>query len=288
MNIWSRVPAVIAVASGKGGRGKTTVSTNLARVLSGRCAVQYIDCDVEEPNGHLFLRPQLTQKRDVTVPLPVIDEELCFHCRACTGACQFNALAEFPGFTLVLPELCHGCGACLHACPRRAITERERVIGSLERGHADGIAFLQGRINVGEVLSPVIVRELISERAREGTVLIDAPPGASCPAVQAIRQAHLVLLVTEPTPFGLNDLEIAVEMTAGMGLRMGVVVNRAVPEDTRVERFCGERGIPVFARIPEDRRVAEAYSRGVLAVDALPEARVWFESLAQTLAEAAA
>ncbi|MGQ9807034.1 MAG: ATP-binding protein [Armatimonadota bacterium] len=271
---------VIAVASGKGGTGKTTVSTNLAKVLAGQMPVQYIDCDVEEPNGHLFLHPVLTHARDVTVPLPVIDETLCSHCGACAEACQYNALAAFPDFTLVLPELCHGCGACRFACPADAITERERAIGRLERGTAGEIAFLQGRLNIREVLSPVIIRELLSERASEGVVVIDAPPGTSCPVVNAVRPADIVLLVTEPTPFGLHDLELAVEMAETMGLSYAVVINRAGAGDDRVERFCEQRDIPVLARVPDNRQVAEAYSRGMLAVDAMPEARRWFEALA--------
>ncbi len=278
---------VIAVASGKGGTGKTTVSTNLASLLADRTAVQYIDCDVEEPNGHLFLHPVLTHSRDVTVPLPVIDEALCRHCGACSDACQYNALAVFPDFTLVFPELCHGCGACRHACPEGAVSERERTIGRLERGRAGNAAFLHGRLNVGEVLSPALIRELLTERSQEGIVIIDAPPGTSCPAVNAVRPADIVLLVAEPTPFGLHDLELAVEMTGMMGLRSAAVINRTGTGDDRVERFCERVGIPVLARLPEERRIAEAYSRGVLAVDAVPEARRLFEGLAASLTEEA-
>ncbi len=277
--------STIAVASGKGGTGKTTVSTNLARVLADERPVRYIDCDVEEPNGHLFLRPKLEGYRPVTTPVPAIDEKLCTHCGQCVDACEYNALAAFPGFTLVFPELCHGCGGCALVCPNHAITENQRTIGRVEKGVSGKVHFLHGILNVGEVQSAAVIKDLLSgEDGRELTI-IDAPPGTSCPVVAAIRRADLLVLVTEPTPFGLNDLALAVDLARELSLKYGVVINRCDAGDARTEEFCTAEGIPVWGRFSESRRVAEAYSRGEMAVDAVPEIAEEFQALARTLME---
>lgn len=268
----------IAIASGKGGTGKTTVAVNLARILSRREPVQYLDCDVEEPNGHLFLHPTLTYTAPVTIPVPEVNAECCTHCGACSRLCQYHAIAALPTFTMVFPELCHGCGGCMRVCPEKAITEVGRPIGFVERGMAGAVAFVHGRLNVGEAMSPPLIRAVHSY-VDPGTVILDAPPGTSCPVITAIRPCDVVLLVTEPTAFGLYDLTLAVEMVRALQLPMGVVINQADMGDDRVERYCVMEAIPIWGRIPHDRRIAEAYSRGEMAVDVLPETTPYFETI---------
>lgn len=261
----------IAIASGKGGTGKTTVAVNLARTLADQgVPVQYLDCDVEEPNGHLFLRPRMETTQTVGIPVPVVDESKCTACRKCAEACQYHAIAVLKQ-ALVFPELCHGCGGCALVCPTGAIREQERPIGVVETGRADGVAFAQGCLNVGEPMAPPVIRAVRRKAIREGVAILDAPPGTSCPVVATVRDADYVLLVTEPTPFGLNDLKLAVAMIRQLGLRHGVVINRADGGDANVREFCMRAQIPVLLELPDDRRLAEAYSRGHLAVRVLPD-----------------
>lgn len=284
----SDMDIVIAVASGKGGTGKTTVSTNLARVLAQQSSVCYIDCDVEEPNGHLFLQPEIAETFTVTTPVPVIDEGVCQHSGECAAACEYNALAVFPTFTLVFPELCHGCGGCLLACPSGAISEIQRPIGIVEKGKSGSVGFVHGKLNVGDVLAPTVIRSVLAQRPEHGISIIDAPPGTSCAVVASVRKADILMLVTEPTAFGLHDLTLAVDLARELSLDFGVVINRSDMGDNRVEDYCAGEGIPVWARIPDDRRVAEAYSRGEMAVDALPEMAGMFEELGRVLTGVAA
>jgi len=266
----------IAIASGKGGTGKTTVAVNLAVVLADSgLAVQYLDCDVEEPNGHIFLKPEITSTQTVGIPIPVVDAEKCTGCRKCAEVCQYHAIAVLKK-ALVFPELCHGCGGCALVCPAGAIREENRPIGVVETGQADGVAFVQGRLNVGEPMAPPLIRAVQKRTIADGVAIFDAPPGTSCPVVTTARDADFVLLVTEPTPFGLNDLRLAVEMIRQLGVRYGVVINRADSGDGRVRDFCLAENIPVLLEIPDDRRVAEAYSRGQMTVRVLPE---WHELL---------
>jgi MinD superfamily P-loop ATPase len=268
----------IAIASGKGGTGKTTVAVNLACVLadSGQ-TVQYLDCDVEAPNGHIFLNPRITATEPVGIPMPVVDERQCTGCRRCAEVCQYHAIAVLKR-PLVFPELCHGCGGCALACPEGAIREEDRPIGTVEAGAGGGAAFVQGRLNVGEPMAPPLIRAVKKKAIADGVVIMDAPPGTSCPAVTAVRDAGYVVLVTEPTPFGLHDLRLAVEMVRELGVRHGVVINRSDCGDRRVHEFCEKEGVPVLSELPDDRRVAEAYSRGQLAVNVLPE---WSERIRQ-------
>jgi MinD superfamily P-loop ATPase len=260
----------IAIASGKGGTGKTTVAVNLACVLAdGDHRVQYLGCDVEEPNGHIFLKPQIVATEPVGIPVPVVDEKKCNGCRKCAEVCQYHAIAVLKK-ALVVPELCHGCGGCVLVCPERAIREEDRPIGVVETGQADGVAFVQGRLNVGEPMAPPLIRAVKMKAIAEGIAILDAPPGTACPVVTTVRDADYVLLVTEPTPFGLSDLKLAVEMIGQLGIRHGVVINRADIGDQRVREFCVGERIPVLLEIPDDRRVAEAYSRGDIAVRVLP------------------
>ncbi len=268
----------IAIASGKGGTGKTTVAVHLAACLATqRHPVHYLDCDVEEPNGHLFLKPAIALSEPAGIPVPVIDATRCTACGKCAELCEFNAIAMLKK-PLVFPELCHGCGACTLACPANAIREEPRPIGIVESGHAGAIVFTQGRLNVGEPMSPPLIRAVKARRNPEAIALLDAPPGTSCPVVTTVRQADYVVLVTEPTPFGLHDLTLAVDTLRSMGLRLGVVINRA-DEDRRVHDYCHSQSIPVLAELPDDRRVAETYARGDLLFDRLPEWRGHFEKL---------
>lgn len=275
---------IVTIASGKGGTGKTTLAVNLALSFGGR--VQLLDCDVEAPNDHLFLRPQITSSELAGIPVPRIDPELCSLCGDCAELCQFNALAVLGGRVLVFDELCHGCGGCLMVCPEKAITEALRPIGVVERGHAGPVGIVQGRLQVGEPQAPPLIRAVKAHADREATVLIDAPPGTSCPMINAIRGSDLVLLVTEPTPFGLNDLTLAVEAVRALGLDCRVIVSRADSGDDRVRNYCAAENLEILLEIPDDRRIAEASTRGECVVDAVPELRPTLAALARRIEQA--
>ena len=258
----------IAVASGKGGTGKTTVAVGLA-LMAGHC--QLLDCDVEAPNAHLFLHPTITQTEAVTIPVPEVDQEFCNFCGRCAKACQFHAIAVLGKQVLVFPELCHGCGACALACPEQAIGEVPRKVGMVESGTAGKIAFVHGRLNVGEPMATPVIRAVKVHLDTHRLTIIDASPGTACPVVEAVKGADLCLLVTEPTPFGLSDLRMAVEAMERLALPCGVVINRSGEGDEATEQFCQAKGLPLLGRIPFDRRIAEAYARGTHPVHALPK-----------------
>ena len=282
-------PVKIAIASGKGGTGKTTLAVNLAVMAAeiGR-SVAYVDCDVEEPNGHLFLRPKIANQSPVHLLIPRILEDACNECGLCAQACLYSALVWLGNKPLVFPELCHGCGACLHACPVHAILEEPREIGMVETGAADEVRFVHGRLKIGEAMSPPVIRDVRRAMPDVEWRILDAPPGTSCPVVTAVRGCDLVILVTEPTPFGLHDLKLAVETMRQLGLPFGVVINRADAGDDRVMRYCEAENVPVFMSIPDDRRVAEAYSRGEMMVEAIPDYREQFERLWKRIEKAVA
>jgi MinD superfamily P-loop ATPase len=273
---------ILAVASGKGGTGKTTVAVALA--LSAPGPVRLLDCDVEEPNAHLFLKPEIREREPVCIPVPSVDEPRCNACGECGRVCQYHAIVPLPHHRLVFPELCHGCGGCAKVCPTGAITEVDRVIGVVESGSAGHVGFAQGRLEIGHPMSPPLIRAVRRRAGTEGLTVIDCPPGTSCPVVAAVRGSDYVLLVTEPTPFGLHDLKLAVETVRKLGLPFGVIVNRADSGDPRVFEYCGAEGIPVLLRLQEDRRVAEAYSRGEPLVEARPGLRGAFAALLDDVA----
>lgn len=277
----------ITIASGKGGTGKTTVAVNLAWVLDSLdVPVELLDCDVEEPNGHIFLAPTIASWETVGIPIPVVDDAACTGCRKCAEACRFNAIAV-PKKVLVFPELCHGCGGCALACPRGAIREESRPIGKVEVGtaRASRIRFVQGRLDVGQAMSPPLIRAVKKKASRGAVSIMDAPPGTSCPVVATVRDADYVVLVTEPTPFGLNDLRLAVETVRGLSAPFGVVINRADAGDSGVREYCDREGIRVLAEFPDDRRAAEAYARGRLLAEELPHFAAGFRRLWERIQE---
>ncbi len=268
---------IIAIASGKGGTGKTTVSVNLARVLDA--PVQLLDCDVEEPNAHLFLKSTQIREEIVSISVPQVDELLCDGCGECGRFCEYHAIVSFGTKPLVFAEMCHGCGGCAKVCPRKAIRETDHRIGAVKTGQSDNITLVQGCLDVGVAMAPPLIREVKARLQNGLPAILDAPPGTSCPVIVTIRGADFVALVTEPTPFGLHDLTLAVDMVRELGIPFGVVVNRMGVGDNRVHAYCRKEGIPILLEIPDDRRIAEAYSRGELIVDALPEYRGLFKSL---------
>lgn len=252
---------VVSVASGKGGTGKTTIATSFA--LSIKRGVQLLDCDVEEPNAHIFLKPLFEKTESISIPIPEIDKSTCDFCGKCAQVCAYNALAVLKNDVLVFANLCHGCGGCSLLCPRKAITEVDRNIGIVESGKADGIKFVHGKLNVGEAMSPPLIRAVKKRIDPDSIAIIDVPPGTSCPVIEAIKGSHFCVLVTEPTPFGLNDLILAVEVVKKLKIPTGVVINRADKGYEKVDKYCKEEGIPVLLRIPFDRQIAVAYSKGI-------------------------
>jgi len=278
---------IISVASGKGGTGKTLVATNLALSLKDRFRVQLLDCDVEEPNAHIFLKPKITQSEAVCIPVPVVDEEKCTHCRRCAEVCVYKAIAVLKNKVLVFPQLCHGCGACAYLCPDRAVSEQGKELGVVELGYSDGVDFVHGRLSIGEAMAPPVIRRVKQHIDPEKVTVIDVSPGTSCPVVEAIRGSDFCLLVTEPTPFGLNDLVLAVEMARKMSIPCGVVINRAGIGDGKVEEYCSRESIPILLTIPLDSRIAGLYSRGQTLVEGMPEWRHRFVDLFDNIKEKA-
>jgi len=277
---------IVAIASGKGGTGKTTVAVNLAAALER--PVRLLDCDVEEPNCHIFLDAEIDASVSVGIPVPVVDEDACTACGECAEMCQYNAIVSLKTKPLLFPELCHGCGGCTRVCPEGAITEKEREVGVVETGRAGRVAFAQGRMNLGEPMAPPLIRAVKRHIEADAINLLDCPPGTACPMITAVRGADVVLLVTEPTPFGLHDLRLAVETVRLLGIPFGVVVNRVGVGDDRVHRYCAEEGVPILMEIPDDRRIAEAYSRGELAIGVAGDLRRAFVRLFETLSETVA
>jgi MinD superfamily P-loop ATPase len=311
---------IIAIASGKGGTGKTTVAVNLALSIAAdvqgsvdfagpstspstslRAGLLFLDCDVEEPNAHLFLNPTIERREEVGILIPEVDYDKCTFCGRCAEVCAYHAIAVVKQNVLVFPELCHGCGSCTLNCPEEAIHEVLNVTGVIEEGRAlinaqctiansqesMGIRFAHGILNIGEAMAVPVIRELKKRIGEDSNriVILDASPGTSCPVVETMRGADFVLMVTEPTPFGLHDLRLAVEVARHeLGLPVGVVINRDGVGDRGVEDYCAAENIPILMRIPLDRRIAEAYSEGISMVEALPEYRERFVELYRRIA----
>lgn len=278
---------IYAVASGKGGTGKTTVSASLATLWDG--PVTAMDLDVEEPNLHLFLRPQETETRKAYMEIPVVDEDKCSLCGSCAQICQFKAISLMADLLLTFPEMCHGCGACFEMCPDDALSPGKRELGDIVFGTANGADFIMGRLRVGEAMSPPLMRQVKAclPELKEADVIIDAPPGVSCPAIAATMDADCIVLVTEPTPFGFHDFKLAWEAFSPMNKPMGAVINRAGIGDQSVQDFCKQNDIPIWAEIPYDRKIAEAYSNGLVVAQALDNLKPIFASLQEKMTTAA-
>jgi len=270
----------IAIASGKGGTGKTTIATNLVVSLSQtEQKVQYLDCDAEEPNGHIFLKPEIEISEDVTVGVPEVDIGKCTGCGKCGQLCQYSAIICLKDKPLVFEQLCHSCGGCMAIYPEGAITEKQRKIGIAEFGKSNGTYFGHGRLDIGAIQTPALIRYVKKRIKNDAVSIIDAPPGTSCPVIEAIKGSDFVLLVAEPTPFGLNDLELAVGMVRQLKIPFAVAINRSDIGDDAVVRYCRQENIEVLIQIPNDRKIAESYSRGVMIVEAMPDYKQKFLKL---------
>ena len=280
---------VIAVASGKGGTGKTTIATNLAQVSCGSGQkVQYLDCDVEEPNGHIFLKPQITGSQEVTVDVPQVDLDKCTACGKCGEICQYSAIVCIKEHVLTFEQLCHSCGGCRRVCPADAITAKALKVGDIEFGKAGNVDFVSGKLRIGHVRTPSVIKE-VKKCIKEGHfAIVDVPPGTSCPVVEAVKGADFVLLVTEPTPFGLNDLRLAVGLVREMALPFAVVINRYGIGNNEVEKYCEAENIEIVLKLRDDRRIAEACSSGKMMVDELPEYKSYFSGVYEYLYRAKA
>ena len=269
---------IIAVASGKGGTGKTLVATSLA--LSVDEKIQFLDCDVEEPNAYVFLQPQFLQTEPVELLTPVIDKEKCTGCGKCAEFCQYNALAVVREKALLFTELCHSCGGCKLVCPEEAISEKTRQIGVVEIGERNGgMPVIDGVLSVGEALAPPIIKAVKSKIRPDMFTIIDCPPGTACPMIESVKDTDYCMLVTEPTPFGLYDLTLAVGVARELEVPCGVIVNRADAGDDKVYKYCEEEEIPILMKIPLDREIAVAYSNGIPFVEAMPQWKDKFRKL---------
>lgn len=266
---------IISVASGKGGTGKTLVATSLALSLKDREQVQLLDCDVEEPNDHIFLKPVIMRSETVNILVPQVNEDKCTYCGKCAQVCAYHSIAVFPQHVLIFPNLCHGCGACSYLCPEKAISEVGRRTGVVEWGHSNGVEFAHGKLNVGEAMPTPVIRKVKAQAHCDGIIIIDVSPGTSCPVVESIKDSDFCLLVTEPTPFGLNDLILAVETVKELEVPCGVVINRVGVGDGKVEEYCLKEKIPVLLTIPLDSEIARLYSRGITLAEGMPQ---WKES----------
>ena len=276
----------VAIASGKGGTGKTTVAASLATVWPQPAYV--VDLDVEEPNLGLFLKPNVHFTEKVNLDVPVVDQGKCSHCRACVDLCQFSAISLLGETLMTFPEMCHGCGGCMAVCPENALSAGNRELGELHWGSAGTAGFLMGRLRVGEAMSPPLMREAKTRlrtvlKGKHHDLIIDAPPGVSCPAVNAVMDTDVIVLVTEPTPFGLYDLQLAYEAFTPLHKRMGIVLNRAGLGTDEVYRFCESRQVPIWAEIPFSRAIAEAYANGHVLADHSFELRSIFVGLASKI-----
>jgi len=276
---------IISIASGKGGTGKTTIATNLAVALG--TDVNLLDCDVEEPNDHIFIQPKITHTEKVILKVPQVDMNKCSLCGKCQEICQFQAIVVVGTTVLTFPELCHSCGGCMEVCPENAITEIDREMGIFEAGTRNGVSFAYGRLFVGQVMAVPAIERVRAAVQPDKVNIIDAPPGTSCPVISSVKDTDFLILVTEPTPFGLNDLKLAVGMVKILAIPHGIVINRSDLGDDKVKEYAKEENIPILMEIPFDRKIAEAYSRGKLIVEELPGWKEKFLKLYNTIKEMA-
>ena len=274
---------IISIASGKGGTGKTTIATNLAVALGP--SVKLLDCDVEEPNDHIFINPEINHTETVSIKVPEVDMDKCTLCGRCQEICQFQAIVLVGKTVLSFHELCHSCGGCMEVCPENAISEVDREMGIFESGSRDGVEFAHGRLFVGQVMAVPLIERVRAAVQPDKLNIIDAPPGTSCPVISSVKDTDFVILVTEPTPFGLNDLKLAVGMVSVLEIPHGIVINRSDLGDKKVWEYAEQEDIPILMEIPFDRRVAEAYSRGKLLVEELPGWKEEFIHLYEKVAD---
>lgn len=272
---------IISIASGKGGTGKTTVSTNLAAAM-GRDAA-FLDCDVEEPNAHIFLKPKICHSEPVSTLIPKVDMSRCNLCRKCVDICQFKAITVVGKKLLIFEELCHSCAGCIVVCPQGAMTESSRELGALESGFHGEMPFHHGLMRIGEAMSPPLIKKLRTIEISQKHTIIDAPPGTSCPVIAAMHGVDFVVLVTEPTPFGLHDLTLAHETVQELGLPCGIVINRADLGDGKVEAYAAAHDIPILLKIPFQKEIAEMYSKGRMLVEESQEWKETFLTLFRTI-----
>lgn len=273
---------ILSIASGKGGTGKTTVAVNMALALGN---MQLLDCDVEEPNAHILLHPKIHTTKPVYIPIPKVDEELCDYCGKCADFCEYNAIFVGSQKVLVFPELCHGCGGCSMVCPKNAIAEEKREIGLVKMGDANGVDIVYGELKISEPMAVPVINEVKKQVKSNKTTLIDAPPGTSCPVIASVYKSDYCLLVTEPTPFGLYDLKMTIEVLRKIEVPFGVIVNSAGIGDRKVYKYCEEEKIPILLEIPFDRKIAELYSRAVPFVLEMPVWKKKFQSLFHEIKE---
>ncbi|MCP4651870.1 MAG: (4Fe-4S)-binding protein [Candidatus Omnitrophica bacterium] len=264
---------IISVASGKGGTGKTTIATSFALSIKN---AQILDCDVEEPNAHIFIKPEIQEKSPVFIPVPQIDKTKCDGCGKCRQVCVYNALAVLKNDVLVFSDLCHGCGACAYFCPQKAIKEVDKEIGIVEIGikhdkYGGNLEFIHGKLNIGQAMSPPLIREVKKHINPTRINIIDAPPGTSCPVIESIKGSDFCILVTEPTPFGLNDLILAVEVLRKLKIPYGVVINRSDLGDKKTDAYCEKEKILVLMTIPFKKEIASIYSQGIPIVEVIPK-----------------
>lgn len=272
---------ILSIASGKGGTGKTTIATNLA--LSLEEPLQFLDCDVEEPNGHLFLSPNMSSSETVSTFVPEVDMDACNQCRKCVEICHFNAIAAAGKNILVFPELCHSCRGCIVVCPTEAISESQRELGQIRTGTFFSKEFHSGHLRIGEAMAPPLIKKVRSFERPDKLTIIDAPPGTSCPVIMAMRKSDFVLLVTEPTPFGLHDLQLAVEAVKLLNIPAGLVINRADLGNDSVVNYAKAEEIPILMEVPFEKKIAEAYSKGIPIVEFSPKWREKFQLLYQDI-----
>lgn len=273
----------IVVGSGKGGTGKTLISTSLAR--STKENLHFLDCDVEEPNSHIFLQPALTETSECTVTVPEIDLNKCTLCGKCRDICRFNAITMFGSTIMTFPDMCHSCGGCFLVCQDNAIREKKRLVGHVESGSSGNIHFTHGKMRVGEAMAVPLIKAVKKKGPEDGLVIIDAPPGTSCPFVETVSDADYVILVTEPTPFGLHDLQLTVIVLRSLKKNFGVIINRADLGNQRVQEWCKREKIPLLMEIPFERTIAEGYARGNTLPQSMPSLVPSLQQLLQEIGQ---